>query len=79
MSGCHWQSPYETFCCCQFDGCNEWKSDGTEYKKGETIPLDTSMMSSRSSSEKVPSRQLDTMGRSSGKVSSSLNDEIRLD
>ncbi|XGW29955.1 hypothetical protein V3C99_009184 [Haemonchus contortus] len=39
MSGCHWQSKYETFCCCQFDHCNEWKSDGTEYKKGETVPL----------------------------------------
>ncbi|RCN48822.1 hypothetical protein ANCCAN_05105 [Ancylostoma caninum] len=39
MPGCHWQSAYETFCCCQFDGCNEWKADGTEYKKGETVPL----------------------------------------
>ncbi|CAJ0601274.1 unnamed protein product [Cylicocyclus nassatus] len=38
MTGCHWQSAHETFCCCQFDGCNEWKSDGTEYRKGETIP-----------------------------------------
>ncbi|WKY04075.1 hypothetical protein Q1695_005218 [Nippostrongylus brasiliensis] len=39
MSGCHWQSAHETFCCCQFDHCNEWKSDGTEYKKGETVPI----------------------------------------
>ncbi|KAK5966125.1 hypothetical protein GCK32_018606, partial [Trichostrongylus colubriformis] len=27
MSGCHWQSKHETYCCCQFDHCNEWKSD----------------------------------------------------
>ncbi|CAI4229511.1 unnamed protein product [Auanema sp. JU1783] len=36
MTGCHWQSSKETFCCCQFDLCNEWKSDGTEFKAGET-------------------------------------------
>ncbi|PIO65145.1 hypothetical protein TELCIR_13199, partial [Teladorsagia circumcincta] len=27
MSGCHWQSAHETYCCCQFDHCNEWKSE----------------------------------------------------
>ncbi|CAD6194684.1 unnamed protein product [Caenorhabditis auriculariae] len=37
MSGCHFQSKDETFCCCQFDDCNEWRGDGTEFRAGETI------------------------------------------
>uniref|UniRef100_A0A8R1DXC6 Uncharacterized protein n=1 Tax=Caenorhabditis japonica TaxID=281687 RepID=A0A8R1DXC6_CAEJA len=36
MAGCHFQTKESTFCCCQFDECNEWKGDGTEFKAGET-------------------------------------------
>ncbi|CDK13496.1 Activin_recp domain-containing protein [Caenorhabditis elegans] len=36
MTGCHFQTKDSTFCCCQFDECNEWKGDGTEFKAGET-------------------------------------------
>ncbi|KAE9419031.1 hypothetical protein Angca_006664 [Angiostrongylus cantonensis] len=52
-SGCHWQSANETFCCCQFDGCNEWKADGTEYKEGEMVTLNTFTTSSTSPREKA--------------------------
>ncbi|EGT40148.1 hypothetical protein CAEBREN_18492 [Caenorhabditis brenneri] len=37
MTGCHFQTKDSTFCCCQFDECNEWKGDGTEFKAGETV------------------------------------------
>ncbi|PIC33303.1 hypothetical protein B9Z55_013330 [Caenorhabditis nigoni] len=36
MAGCHFQTKDTSFCCCQFDECNEWKGDGTEFKAGET-------------------------------------------
>ncbi|CAB3409881.1 unnamed protein product [Caenorhabditis bovis] len=39
VSGCHFVTKDETFCCCQFDECNEWKGDGTEFKAGETVPF----------------------------------------
>ncbi|VDM62619.1 unnamed protein product [Angiostrongylus costaricensis] len=53
MSGCHWQSEYETFCCCQFDDCNEWKADGTEYKEGEMVAPNSFTTSSTSPREKA--------------------------
>ncbi|CAI2351798.1 unnamed protein product [Caenorhabditis sp. 36 PRJEB53466] len=37
MSGCHFQTKDSTFCCCQFDECNEWNGDGKEFKAGETV------------------------------------------
>ncbi|EYB86425.1 hypothetical protein Y032_0279g1200 [Ancylostoma ceylanicum] len=79
MPGCHWQSPHETFCCCQFDGCNEWKADGTEYKKGETVPL-SSLPKSKPAFDKprepaMPSFAVTTTVR----TPKARNDEINLD
>ncbi|VDP17030.1 unnamed protein product [Heligmosomoides polygyrus] len=38
MSGCHWQSAYETYCCCQFDRCNEWKSELVAFSNTKALP-----------------------------------------
>ncbi|PIO69782.1 hypothetical protein TELCIR_08384 [Teladorsagia circumcincta] len=91
MSGCHWQSAHETYCCCQFDHCNEWKSDGTAYKKSETVPLSSmskSGASSLPSGAEKPWREPVTESpwtvnypkiATSPRIPAARNDEIRLD
>ncbi|KAK6748883.1 hypothetical protein RB195_001481 [Necator americanus] len=85
MTGCHWQSAYETFCCCQFDSCNEWKADGTEYKKGETVPL-SALSKSKSTFDgqfepqpRATNPSFMNMATTTVRTPKARNDEINLD
>ncbi|KAJ1354861.1 hypothetical protein KIN20_011931 [Parelaphostrongylus tenuis] len=79
MTGCHWQSAYETFCCCQFDGCNEWKADGTQYKESEMVSLNTFTVPSASPRRKSQwSDDFVNTHKTSPTTPVAQNDEIQL-